>query len=134
MLDNTTPTKHIDEIVLCIEYMLSQWLGIQNNDKQRRLLIETINMNFEKPNFKIGIKEFWRNIRNEIRKDTWSVCFSEDGLNENLWLKYANQHKGFAVSYDLENEENLRCGKQAKCADCGIHMAGTSLYPIYYSD
>ena len=98
------------------------------------MLIETLNKSFENPNFKIGIKEYWRNIRNEIKKDTWSVCFSEDGLNESLWLKYADQHKGFAVSYDLENAEKLRCGKQAKYVNCGIHMAGTSLYPVYYSD
>lgn len=50
------------------------------------------------------------------------------------WLKYANHHKGFAVSYDLENEENLRCGKQSKCINCRMHMTCTSLYPIYYPD
>lgn len=92
--------------------MLSVWLGIQINDEQRKMLIETLNKSLENPNFKIGVKEYWRNIRNEIKKDTWSVCFSEDGLNESLWLKYADHHKGFAVSYDLENEEKLRCGKQ----------------------
>lgn len=47
---------------------------------------------------------------------------------------FGDQHKGFAVSYDLENEENLRCGKQAKCLNCGMYMAGTSLYLVYYSD
>ena len=38
-------------------------------------------------------------LRNEIRKDTWSICFCENGLNETLWLKYANQYKGFVLIY-----------------------------------
>lgn len=74
------------------------------------------------------------NLRNEIRKDTWSICFSENGLNETLWLKYANQYKGFALIYDLNNTENFRCGKMDKCKNCGIFKYGTPLYPMYYSD
>ena len=73
-------------------------------------------------------------MRDEIKKDVWSVCFSENGFNEALWLKYADQHKGFALIYDLEKSENLLCGKQAKCQDCGITKYGTPLYPMYYSD
>ena len=65
---------------------------------------------------------------------TWSVCFSEEGFNEVLWLKYADQHKGFVQIYDLENDDNLLCGKQEKCANCGIKNYGTPLYPIYYTD
>lgn len=73
-------------------------------------------------------------LRDEVKKDTWSVCFSENGFNEVLWLKYANQHKGFVQIYDLENNENYLCGKQEKCRNCGIKNFGTPLYPIYYSD
>lgn len=78
--------------------------------------------------------DYFRNIRNEIKKDTWSVCFSENGFNETLWLKYAEQHKGFALRYDMENADNLLCGKQEKCSQCGIAQLGTPLYPIYYSN
>ena len=74
------------------------------------------------------------NLRDDVKKDIWSVCFSEDGLNEVLWLKYADQHKGFVQIYDLENDDNLLCGKQEKCANCGIKNYGTPLYPIYYTD
>ena len=73
-------------------------------------------------------------LRDEVKKDTWSICFSENGFNEVLWLKYADQHRGFVQIYDLENEENYLCGKQEKCADCEIIKYGTPLYPIYYSD
>ena len=73
-------------------------------------------------------------LRDEVKKDTWSVCFSENGFNEVLWLKYADQHKGFVQIYDLENNDNFLCGKQEKCTNCGIKNFGTPLYPIYYSD
>lgn len=73
-------------------------------------------------------------MRDEIKKDTWSVCFSENGFNAVLWLKYANQHKGFVQIYDLTLDENYRCGKQEKCKECGINNYGTPLYPICYSD
>ena len=73
-------------------------------------------------------------LRDEVKKDTWSVCFSENGFNETLWLKYADQHKGFVQIYDLEDNDNFLCGKQAKCVNCGIRNYGTPLYPIYYSD
>lgn len=73
-------------------------------------------------------------LRDEVKKDTWSVCFSENRFNEVLWLKYADQHKGFVQIYDLENNENYLCGKQEKCQNCGIKKFGTPLYPIYYSD
>lgn len=51
-------------------------------------------------------------LRDEVKKDTWSVCFSENGFNEVLWLKYADQHRGFVQIYDLENNDNFLCGKQ----------------------
>lgn len=73
-------------------------------------------------------------LRDEVKKDSWSICFSENGFNEGLWLKYADQHKGFVQIYDLENEENYICGKQDKCQNCGIRMYGAALYPIYYSN
>lgn len=73
-------------------------------------------------------------LRDELKKDTWSVCFSENGFNEVLWLKYADQHRGFVQIYDLENNDNFLCGKQEKCANCGVKIFGTPLYPIYYSD
>lgn len=73
-------------------------------------------------------------LRDEVKKDTWSICFSENGFNEVLWLKYADQHKGFVQIYDLENNENFLCGKQEKCASCEVKNFGTPLYPIYYSD
>ena len=41
-------------------------------------------------------------LRDEVKKDTWSVCFSENGFNEVLWLKYADQHRGLCKSTTLK--------------------------------
>lgn len=73
-------------------------------------------------------------LRDEVKKDTWSVCFSENGFNEVLWLKYADQHKGFVQIYDLDNDDNFLCGKQEKCSNCEIEKFGAPLYPVFYSD
>ena len=74
------------------------------------------------------------NSRNVLRSYTLSACFSESGLNESLWLKYADQHKGFVIIYDPYDETKYLCGKQDKCKRCSLSNQTTSLYPIYYSD
>lgn len=73
-------------------------------------------------------------IQTSIKKDTWSVCFSESATNENLWLKYADSHKGFAVEYDTTRDDLMRCGKEGKCTGCPLSKSVLSLYPMYYSD
>ncbi len=84
----------------------------------------------DKANFLIN--EF--KINNLIKKDTKSICFSENGLNETLWLKYANQYKGFALEYDTTNQENYMCGKESCCRGCENNINNSSLYPICYAD
>ena len=74
------------------------------------------------------------NLRTAIRNDTWSICFSEDGFNETLWLKYADCYRGFSLEYDLADEESFHCGKFDKCQQCEIPKAALSLYPMVYSD
>ena len=40
-------------------------------------------------------------LRSKIQDEILSICFSENGFNETLWLKYADMHKGFCLMYDL---------------------------------
>lgn len=103
------------------------------DDEMTGLLSVLENIMIDK-SFSAFCMDYFRNIRNEIKKDTWSVCFSENGFNETLWLKYAEQHKGFALRYDMENADNLLCGKQEKCSKCGIAQCRPPLYPMYYSN
>ena len=77
------------------------------------------------------------NIQSILKNSLWTVCFSESGINETMWLKYADQYKGFCViydSYDFLDSKRMLCGKQEKCVNCVVNKAGVSLYPVYYSD
>lgn len=107
--------------------------GILSEEKVAQFTVENVTNALSH-----GLTESFLNaalsLRDEVKKDTWSVCFSENGFNEVLWLKYADQHRGFVQIYDLENNDNFLCGKQEKCTNCGIKNYGTPLYPIYYSD
>ncbi len=113
---------------------VKDWLFPQLSQEQKDILtVENISHAFSGEQL-TNFLNMVLTIRDEVKKDTWSVCFSENGFDEALWLKYADQHKGFVQIYDLEKDENFLCGKQDKCANCGIANFGTPLYPIYYSD
>ena len=97
-------------------------------------MIQGLKNAFADSRFHPYVMDFFRNIRNEVKKEIWSACFSENAFNETLWLKYAQQHKGFSIQYDLTKPELLMCGQQDKCENCGVNKYGFSLYPVYYSD
>lgn len=106
--------------------------GILSEEQKNQVTVESIRKALSQ-----GLLDRFFNftlaLRNEVKKNIWSVCFSENGFNEELWLKYADQHRGFVQVYDLENDKNLLCGKQEKCIQCDIRKFGTPVYPIFYS-
>ena len=73
-------------------------------------------------------------MRSKIQDEILSICFSENGFNETLWLKYADMHKGFCLMYDLSDADSSHCGKLDKCVNCGVYKYGTRIYPVYYSN
>lgn len=73
-------------------------------------------------------------LRTWMQERIQSICFSENGFNETLWLKYADQHRGFALMYNLLNNDHIYCGKLEECKNCGINIYGVNLYPVFYSD
>lgn len=68
-------------------------LGDTITDEQKeQLTVENLTEQFSQglpEKFLISALE----MRDVIKKDILSVCFSENGINEVLWLKYANQHR-----------------------------------------
>lgn len=78
--------------------------------------------------------ELIRNARQIVQSEEYSICFTEDELNEVLWLKYAQNHKGFVMGYDLKNDADFLCGKTDKCENCSSYIIDSSLYPVCYSD
>lgn len=77
---------------------------------------------------------FKKIIQPQIRNASMSICFAECGINETMWLKYADQYHGFCLMYSLVTERKFMINKQERCAHCQIINAGTPLYPMYYSD
>ena len=73
-------------------------------------------------------------LRTKIQDKILSICFSENGFNETLWLKYADMHKGFCLMYDLHDADSFHCGKLDKCINCRISKYSISIYPVYYSN
>lgn len=74
------------------------------------------------------------NVRNLIQKSIWSICFCENPLNETMWLKYAANHTGFALTYDFNDIGTYLCGKEEKCKQCTIINYPPVIYPMYYSE
>lgn len=122
-----------ESIAAIVDTFKSLLGGVLTDEQKDQITVENVAKFFSQEMFEKFLN-FALALRNEVKKDVWSVCFSENGYNEVLWLKYADQYKGFVQIYDLENDENFLCGKQEKCANCGIWQYGTLLYPIYYSD
>lgn len=75
-----------------------------------------------------------KNIQSLLKITLWSACFTESGDNETMWLKYADQYRGFCMIYDIYDSSKDLCGTQEKCKSCVVNNAGVSLYPVYYSD
>ena len=73
-------------------------------------------------------------IRNNIQKQLFSICFCENPFNETLWLKYADNHRGFVQIYDLSCETTFLCGKEEICRNCPSGQHPPQFYPVFYSD
>lgn len=75
-----------------------------------------------------------KQIRTVIQKNLFSICFCENELNETLWLKYANNYKGFALVYNVKDQNTFLCGKEETCKNCHSLIERPSIYPVYYSN
>lgn len=74
------------------------------------------------------------NIQPLVRHASRSICFAENELSEVMWMKYADQHGGFCLVFDLQDLQNMQCGKYDDCKSCDNYQNGFPLYPVYYSE
>lgn len=71
-----------------------------------------------------SIKYYVKQLRNFFQKNLYSICFCEDVRNEVLWLKYAENHKGFVLEYEIV--ESILDNLWKSC--------NANILPMYYSD
>lgn len=75
-------------------------------------------------------------IKHNIQKQVFSVCFCDDPKNETLWLKYADNHRGFVLNFDMTDSKIFpHKGEKDTCDDKYVYLNNPpNIYPIYYSN
>ena len=75
-------------------------------------------------------------IKGEIQEQVFSVCFCDDPRNETLWLKYADNHRGFVLNFDMTDSKVFpHRGEEETFDDKYLYLKNPpNVYPIYYSD
>lgn len=75
-------------------------------------------------------------IKDAIQKQVFSVCFCDNPKNETLWLKYADNHRGFVLNFDMTDSKVFPYkGKKDTYDDKYVYLKNPpNVYPIYYSD
>jgi len=58
-------------------------------------------------------KKLWDSIMGQIQQRITTICFTKNPNDMPMWAHYANEHKGFCVEYEVDNDKNL--------------------YPVFYS-
>ena len=81
-----------------------------------------------------SLKNQFLGIRNLVHKQLYSICFCENPKNETLWLKYADNHRGFVLMYNPLNIDTFLCGKNSECAQCPMEKPRPNIYPVYYTN
>lgn len=116
-----------------IENEINQAFNPNNKDnllKEIKNFTNTDSMESVKGLVSSFVTDFYSQLNYIAKADIYSACFGEEALNENLWLKYADSHKGFVIEYKVEsfNIKNMVMVDGKRDSKAQMFM-----YPIYYS-
>lgn len=104
--------------------------------QQSGCTIEQVSAFFSSRNIKEWILE-GNNIIEQLRKIIQnmqrSICFTEKDLNEVLWLKYSDNHTGFALEFDF-SPQSLLIDNGWRGTPTENNAKYYSIYPVYYSN
>jgi len=75
-------------------------------------------------------------VKELIRRQTYSICFTEDVYNLSSWIYYGDENKGFELIYGVKDGalSGLSCSKFEKCLKCPMTNQEKYLYPVGYAD
>ena len=79
------------------------------------------------------IDSYIQSIQYTFKNNIYSICFSESDLNQDLWLKYADNYTGFAIEYDVENIKKTYNETYTRDNKLMINTKNY-LYPIVYNN
>lgn len=102
-----TPISYEQFHILLPGFSKEQFLRAQDNAQSPELFY----------NRSIELREYMQN-------NTYSICFCEEVQNEVVWLKYAENHKGFVIEYSITDELIESVWNEGYKAN---------LFPVYYS-
>lgn len=114
--------------------------GVRNLLLENKLLPEGETLDFlmgnitQEPPSPVALDQQMHVVRAEMQKRSYSICFCDNPLNESLWLKYADSHRGYVLVYESDDQNSLLCGTNKSCASCMLSYGRPVPYPVYYSD
>lgn len=74
-------------------------------------------------------------VKQKVHQQLFSICFCDDPKNETLWLKYADNHRGFVLNFEMSDSEVFQCSKDNTYDEnCFYLQQRPNVYPIYYSN
>lgn len=81
-----------------------------------------------------SFKAFVDKRKQFIRENLCMACFTEIFNNENMWLKYADSHKGFCLEYDFADPDLCTCDGCTGVKKCSAYGKSIRAFPVYYSE
>ena len=81
------------------------------------------------------LKKQLTKVRDLVHQQQYSICFCENPLNESLWLKYADNHRGFVLMYDPLDENTFNENNNKCFTSCNLMKEShPNIFPVYYTD
>lgn len=127
LIADTFRGRTLEEIITPLsQFGIPDFNNLRNTIEETE--IEEFPFRFDQLNSQID------DIRQIVQNVGYSLCFCDDPLNEVLWLKYADNHRGFVQIYDATCSIGFLCGKKNSCGLCANDDSSLEPFPIYYSN
>ena len=123
--------KEFDDIKVEPRKRLSEILNVDESLLQIFQKTSRLTEAYQTDSFKSFIENKYKQ---SIRDNMCMACFTETFVNENMWLKYADSHKGFCLEYDFVDPKSYICDGCKRKTGCTVYGKTMIAYPVFYSE
>ena len=123
--------KAFDDIRVEPRKRLSEILNVDESLLQIFLKTSQLTDAYQTDSFKSFIENKYKQ---SIRDNLCMACSTEKYINENMWLKYADSHKGYCLEYDFADPKSYICAGCKRKTGCMIYGKTMIAYPVFYSE